>query len=139
MQDILVVQQEIVDHPRQQMGADIRFDVGLFNPGVVLSRHDHRVNAPRRTAIVLVFDRNLTLCIRAQIRHDALVLANARQFADQPVCIRDGERHKALRLAAGITEHDALIAGAPRIDAPLDILTLFVNGRQHGARFRIET
>ena len=37
MQNVLVVQQVIVDHPRQQMDANIGLDIGLFDAGIVLS------------------------------------------------------------------------------------------------------
>ena len=70
----------------------------------------------RRTGLVaVVLDGDLGLAVRAQVR-DGAVLADLGQAAGQPVRQRDRQRHQLGRLVAGEAEHQALVAGALRVE-----------------------
>ena len=78
--------------------------------GRVLGREDDRVHA-HRAALLVVFDGDLGLAVGAQIV-EKTALAHLGEPARHLVRQRDRQRHELLRLAAGIAEHHALVAGA---------------------------
>ena len=61
--------------------------------------------------VVYVNDGDLRLRVRAQPRHLA-GLADAGEFAAEAMREHDGRGHQLGRFVAGITEHEALVAGA---------------------------
>ena len=88
--------------------ADILGAEGLVE---MLRRQDDR--ADRRRGAVLVMDRHLRLRIGAELAGLPLAcLASLRQALEDLVRIIDRRRHQLGGLPAGITEHDALVAGA---------------------------
>ena len=78
---------------------------------VVLCRDDDRVHAQRTVRLLVVLDRHLRLRIGAQVGHHLALAADDGQLLEDHV--REDERrgHELARLVAGVTEHDALVAG----------------------------
>ncbi len=64
--------------------------------------------------VVLVFDGDLRLAVRPQVGQRA-VLADLSQPPRQPVCQRDRQRHQLRGVADRVAEHQALVAGALRV------------------------
>ncbi len=61
-----------------------------------------------------------------------------RQPPRQLVRQHDRQRHQLLGLAAGVAEHQPLVAGAARVDAHRDVGRLAVDRRDHGAGLVVE-
>ncbi len=110
--------------------------VWLSTVGTVLSGDDDGVD-PNGLAVV-VFDRDLRFAIGPEVVEHA-VTPRAGQAFDQLVREHDRHRHQLGSLGAGIPEHQALVAGAARVDTLGDVGRLLVNRREHGARLRVET
>ena len=75
----------------------------------MLGRHHDRVGAHRLA--VLISERDLAFGVRAKLRHPAGVPRLGHLMQDA-VGVINRRRHQGLGLAAGIAEHDALVAGA---------------------------
>ena len=67
-----------------------------------------------------------------------LVLAHLAQALRQLVREHDGQRHQLFRLVAGVAEHQALVARAPRVHAHGDVGRLLVDGGDHAAGLVVE-
>ena len=80
----------------------------LTDIGAVLAGDDHGVHT--HGLAVLIFDRDLTLAVRAQVAEGS-VLTDLGQALRQLVGQADGQRHQLGRFIAGIAEHHALITG----------------------------
>jgi hypothetical protein len=106
-----------VDHVLLDVRREHLLEVDL---GRVLGGDHHGVE-PDRT-VTVVFDRDLGLAVGAQIRNGA-VLADLRQALGEAVCQLDRQRHQLGRLAAGVAEHQALVAGALTVEL-VDALAL---------------
>ncbi len=94
------------------------------NEAAVLGGDDDGVHAHRPVALVL--DRDLALAVGPQVVDEALA-ADLRQAAGQLVRQHDRQRHQLGRLAAGVAEHQALVAGAPGVDTHRDVRRLLVD------------
>ena len=120
--------------PGMTLFDDLLRDVGaqrlVRHEVAVLRRNDHRVDADRLALVVL--DRDLRLAVGTQIVEHA-VTPRARQALDELVRQHDRQRHQLVGFRAGIAEHQALVAGAARIDAHRDVGRLAVDRRQHRA------
>ena len=101
----------------------------------VLRRDDHRLDADRLAALVL--DRDLALAVGAQVVDQPLA-PHLGQPPRQLVRQHDRQRHQLLGLAAGVAEHQALVAGAARVDAHRDVGRLLVDRRDHRAGLVVE-
>ena len=110
---------------------------------VVLRRDDDRVHAQRTVRLLVVLDRHLRLRIGTQVGHHLALAADDGQLLEDHV--REDERrgHELARLVAGVTEHDALVAGPLLLlgfanDALVDVGRLLVDGRDDAARVAVE-
>ena len=104
----LLIQQGCGDHRANDLLNHIGAD-GLQGDRVaVLCGNDHGIHASR--LIVNVFYGDLSLAIRAQIGESAILTQIGQLFA-QGVGQSDRQRHQLGGLVAGITEHNALVAG----------------------------
>src|SRR5699024_3162587 len=81
--------------------------------GGVLGGHHHGVQAHRLLAVV--FDGDLGLAVRAQVRQH-LLLAHGGEPAGQAVGHGDRHRHQLGGVGAGVAEHQPLVAGALPVD-----------------------
>jgi len=105
----VLVHEFLREHRIENILLHIRVNLLLTHLRIVLGREDHRVET-RRLAVLIVLDRNLALAVRAKIR-ERLVLSELGQLAAELVCKADRIGHELRRLAAGIAEHEALVAG----------------------------
>jgi putative ubiquitin-RnfH superfamily antitoxin RatB of RatAB toxin-antitoxin module len=108
----------------------------------VLTGQHHRVDAVGLA--VHIAHRDLALCVGAQ-EGQAAVFAKLRLALHETVCVVDGRRHQFGCFIAGVTEHQALVAGArvevviARLVDPLrDIVALLVVGHEHGAALVVD-
>ncbi len=116
----------------------------------MLRRDDDCVDAHGTHAVV--FDRYLRLAIGPQ-PGDVAALARGGEHAGEVVREHDGQRHQFGRLAAGVAEHHALVAGAGQlesivagafldfertVDAERDVGRLLVDRDRDAARFGVE-
>ena len=94
--------------------ADVGLDdlADLLGPSFVevLGREDDLGRADRLA--VLVADGDLALGVGPKLAGGALALCGLGQQFEDPVGVIDRRRHQVGRFAAGIAEHDALVAGA---------------------------
>ena len=109
---------------------------------VVLGGDDDGVNADG-TVVVIIFDRHLALGVGAQIGHLPALAADGGQLDEQLVGQVDGQRHIVFGVAAGVSEHHALVAGALVVGvlalyAAVDVGRLLVDGREDAARAGVE-
>ena len=94
-------------------------------------------------AVVIVFNRDLALGIRTQVRHLFSPLADVRKLAQQTVAQLQRQRHEVVRFAARVPKHHALVA-RPLVfwgltfHALVDVRTLLVDGTQHPTRRRVK-
>ena len=95
-----------LDDQLDHVAAD-RLERGLRR---VLRGDDDRVDA-HRAARLVVFDGDLGLSVGAEII-DQAALAHLGEALGQRVGQRDRQGHQLRRLAAGVAEHHALVAGA---------------------------
>ena len=110
---------------------------------IVLGGDDDGVNA--RRPLVHVFDRDLALAVGPEPGELSLE-SHLGQAFDDAMGQMDGQRHQLVGFVAGVSEHQALIAGAlflgiilGMIDAAGDVGGLGMDGRQHAAALVIET
>ena len=103
---------------------------------IVLGGDDHRVDAPHLVAVE--FDGDLGLPVRAQPGQLA-VLADLGQLPGQQVAEVDGGGHQLRGVAAGVAEHQALVARAARVHTHGDVGALLVDGHHHRAGGVVET
>ena len=108
----------------------------------MLAGQDHGVNAVRLA--VHVAHGDLALGVRAQEWQSA-VFAQLRLAFHQAVGVVNGRRHQLGRLVAGITEHQALVAGTGvqmvvrgMVHALGNVVGLFVVGHQYGTAFVVD-
>ena len=124
---------------RDDLLDDVLGDVGAELLGrdlvAVLRRDDHGVDADRRVAVVL--DADLGLAVRPEVGRAALA-ARLRQPLAQPVRQHDRQRHQLRRLAAGVAEHQALVAGAAGVHAHRDVGRLAVDRGDDAAGVAVE-
>jgi hypothetical protein len=112
-----------VEEPRRDRRPDHLLDDLLaelldLHPGVMLGGDDHRRDA--RRPLPLILHRDLRLPVGADVGED-LLPPHLRQPQDEAVGERDRQRHQLLGLVAGVAEHEALIPGAPGVDAQGDV------------------
>ena len=86
---------------------------------------DHDGVNPDRTPAVVILDGNLGLAVGTQVL-EVTVLADLRQLLRQAVCQVNGQRHQALGLVAGVTEHQPLVTGALQIELVDGALSVLV-------------
>ncbi len=91
---------------------DIRRDLFLRHVFAMLRRYDNRIDTNGRSAVV--FYRNLRFPVGAEIFQQTR-LSHFRQSLRQTMRKDNGKRHIFFRLAARITEHQALISRAEQI------------------------
>ena len=101
------------------------------------------IAAARKRPAVVIFQRDLALGVGAQPGHLAGV-PGLGQVAQDGVAILDRGRHQGVGLAAGIAEHQALVAGAfvliaGRIDAHRDVHRLRMHVAIDFGRLPVET
>jgi hypothetical protein len=78
----------------------------------VLGAHHDGVDA-LGGVVVVVFDGHLALRIGTQVGHFGVLLAaDGGEFLQQAVAEVQRQRHVGVRIAAGVAEHHALVAGA---------------------------
>ena len=81
---------------------------------------------------------NLGLAVRQRPGQRA-VLAHVGQLLRHPVGQGDRQRHQHIGFTAGVTEHQALIAGTPGIDPLGDVVGLLVDGDVDRAGIGVES
>ncbi len=126
---------QLLEHSVEHLLADIGIQRLLqVDIGGVLGGDDHGIQ-PHRD-VVLVGDGDLGLAVRTQIWQHA-VLTNLGQPPRQPVGQRDGQRHQLRGVVDGVAEHQALIAGALRVQRVGGALDAVPRGRcPHPGRYR---
>ena len=98
----------------------------------------------RLVGIPVVLDRILGFRIRAQIGHQLrFPVPDIREGLEGQVAQVEGQRHVIFRIAAGVPEHHALVAGSLlervfALDAPVDVRTLLMQGGQDAAAVPVE-
>ena len=109
----------------------------LADLGAVLAGDDHGVHT--HGLAVLIFDRNLTLAVRAQVAEGS-VLTDLGQALGQLVGQTDGQRHQLGRFIAGIAEHHALITGTGNliVGAQRNVGALAVNVGDNAAGLAVK-
>ena len=125
------------------LGLFLREAVAGQDELVVLRRHHDGVHAQRFVRPLVVLDRHLRLRVGAQVSHHLAFTADDGQLLEDDVREDQRRRHHLAGLVAGITEHDALVAGALVFlggthDALVDVGRLLVDGRQDTARIAVE-
>ena len=123
------------DHAADDLVDDVLAQRVVADGRAVLGRDDDRVDAHGAAAVVL--DGHLRLAVRPQVVEHA-VAARARQPLHELVRQHDRQRHQLVGFRAGVAEHQALVAGAARVDALRDVGRLLVDRRQHGAGLGVE-
>ena len=78
---------------------------------VVLCRNHDGVDA-LRMSVVVVFDGHLALRVGAEVAHHLTLASDVSEYNHDVVCKRERQRHVAVGLVVGISEHHALVAGA---------------------------
>jgi hypothetical protein len=101
----------------------------------VLGGDDHGLHPHRHPSVVL--DGDLALAVGPEVVDHAFP-ADLRETARELVGEHDGHGHQLVGLAAGVAEHQALVAGAPRVHSLGDVGRLLVDGRDHGAGLVVE-
>src|SRR6202521_4808807 len=104
----------LVQQAGRDGGADHLLDHGMVDLvvadlGIVLGGDDDRMRPHR--AVAFVFDGHLALAVGAQPL-DLAAAARGGQLAGHAMCQGDGQRHQGRRVAAGVAEHQPLVAGA---------------------------
>ena len=131
----LLVEERRGDDRLHDVGQHVFPDAVVADPVAVLAGHHHGIDPHRRVAVVL--HRHLRLAVGPQVV-DLAFAARPRQPPAQVVGQRYRQRHQRFGLAARIAEHQALVAGPPRVDPHRDVRRLPVDGRQHGAGVGVE-
>ena len=118
----------------EQVSRDSRLDDVLENIAAefvigysfrMLSRNHHRVHA-HGFVVFVVFNRNLRLAIRTQVRKLA-VLADVGKPHAQLVRQRNRHGHEFRRLPARVAHHHSLVTGATSVNAHGDVTRLLVD------------
>ena len=123
-----------------RIGAGARFRRREF---IVLGGEDDRMDA-HRPVVPVVLDGELRFGVGAQVRHELrFVVADVGQDAERQVRQVQRQGHVVFRIAAGVAEHHALVAGALVLglfaaDAAADVAALLVDGGKHTARIAVE-
>ena len=122
----------IVQQGLRHAGPDDVFEHGVphgVEPhvGAVLGRDDNRVNPHRLQSVVL--HRHLRFAIGPEKPHGAEPAYDG-QLPAQSVREHDRQRHQGRRLAAGIPEHQPLVACPAGVDPEGDVGGLLVDGRE---------
>jgi hypothetical protein len=142
-------------HARDEDAAHIVFDAlahlpfGLFLRHVVAGAHEfvvlggnHDGVHPHRTARVVVFDRHLALGVGAEVGHLVVLAPQDGELFHDDLCENQRGGHVFARFVAGVTEHDALVAGALLVvalhHALVDVGALFVDGGENAAGVAVE-
>ncbi|MNT12086.1 hypothetical protein D3C72_1470010 [compost metagenome] len=150
--EVLGVHQQLLRHHRgDHLLHDVAGHLLVGDVGGVLGRDDDGVDA--HGAIALVLHRHLGLAVGTQVI-EAQALAGLGQPAGQLMGQHDRQGHQLGRLVAGEAEHQALVAGADRLDRRVGVGVgahfqahvdgggnlgrLLVDGRQHGAGLGVE-
>ena len=140
--DLLHIEADLVLHGLVHLGlAVLGHGIGITHVPetlgdelVVLGAEDDGVHLYRLVGFAVVFDGELALGIGPEIGHQfQLVMADIGQDFQQFVAQVQRQGHKVLRVAAGIAEHHALVAGAlllsvPALHAAVDVRALLVDG-----------
>jgi hypothetical protein len=110
----------------------------------VLSGDNDRVNTEGDdgSAVLLILDGDLGLRVRPEPGHLPRATRNGHRSIEL-VRQHDRERHVLLRLVCGVAEHDALVAGAKRleravVEALSNIGRLLLDGNEEVARLVVE-
>ena len=104
---------KVVEHGVEHLLADVGVQRVFQVDAVGVLGGDHHGVQPDRD-VVLVLDGDLRLAVRAQVGQHA-VLADLGQPACQPVGQRDRQRHQLRGVVDRVAEHQALVAGALRV------------------------
>ena len=127
------------------IGPDEFLHLALVEAGAVLGGHHDRGRAHRPP--VLVKQRDLALVVGSEAVAELAPVPGLRHPAQDFVAVLDGGGHQLRGLAAGIAEHQALVAGAfvlvrarPRrsVHAHGDVAGLLVHHAEHGAVAPVE-
>ncbi len=122
---------------------DLCEHLGLRGEIIVLGADHDGIDALGRM-VVVVLDGHLALGVRAQVGHlGVLLAADGGEFLQQAVAEVQGQGHVGVRIAAGVAEHHALVAGALvlgllALHALVDIRALLMDGAEHAAAVRLE-
>ena len=112
--EVVGVDADAVDHGLDDVVGDVGLQQVLErHVGGVLGRHDHGVEGDG--AVTVVRDRHLGLAVGAQVGHLA-ALAHLGEPLGEPVGQPDRQRHELGGVVAGVPEHEALVAGALRVE-----------------------
>ena len=123
-----------VGHPAQALRDEL----------VVLGGKDDGMDLHGLVRVPVIFDGELGLRVRAEVRHQLrLLVTDVRQDLQQEVAEVQGQRHIVLGVAAGVAEHHALVAGAlviglGALHATVDVGALLVQGGHHAAGVPVE-
>ena len=131
----LAIQQVRGDRRQDHLLDHVRPDPALVDLRRVLGRDHDRLDGHRLA--VDVPDRDLALAVRSQVIEVA-GLPHGRELLGEPVREHDRERHQLLGLAAGVPEHQALVAGAEVVDAHRDVGRLLVDRGDDAAGLVVE-
>ena len=110
---------------------------------VVLGRQHDGVDGHNLSAFVTASD--LGLGVRAEVRHQLrLLVTDIGQDLQQEVAEIQGQRHIVLGIAAGVAEHQALVAGAlifrlGTVNTLVDVRGLLADDVHHAAGCAVET
>ncbi len=101
------------------------------------------MHAQRTPCLLVVLDSHLRLRIGPQVGHLLSLATDNGQLFKDDVRKNQRSRHQLARLVAGVTEHDALVAGpllllGTALDALVDVGRLLVDGRKDTARIAVE-
>ena len=117
------LRREFLHQARQDDVADVLLDLVHVHVGVVLGREHDGVDAHRGMGGVVVLHGELALGVRTEVGHQFRgVVADVGEDFQHAVRQVQRQRHEVFRVAAGVAEHHALVAG-----------TLLFRGRAHHA------
>ena len=111
---------------------------------VVLGAQDNGMHLHGLVRSSVVFDGELALGVRPEVGHQVkLVVADIGKDFQQFVAQVQRERHIVFRVATGIAEHHALVAGTllfpmAALYAAVDVCALLVQGAQDAAAGSVE-
>ena len=118
-----LVKQMLWNDMLDDMFNDIFANPFLCCIGIVLSRHDHRVDALH--AATVVFDSHLRLSVGAKVRHELILFfSDVCQTLGEFLGVHDRHGHQFGSFAACVAEHHSLVSGAACVDTHRNIRRL---------------
>jgi hypothetical protein len=133
--DLVGIDERRRHHGLDHVLDDVVADLVLADVVGVLARHDDGLDA--HGPAILVAHAHLALAVGAEVRQRA-VAPDVAEPLDEPVAEHDRQRHQRLRLAAGVPEHEPLVAGAFLVHAHGDVGRLLVDRGDDAAGVAVE-